>query len=234
LRQLVVEYDFSGPISLALWLRDAFPSAVRSYQALTFYPALAYGVDNNRIGSANFIGIGNRGPSGIVYRIEVACGRSKQSRHSAWSGRFSKITDPKFHACKIKRQRPISNDKSSAENCKLRHRPSIGHDGGKRRSVRATAAKCRECHISFAPPPCFEQIHPCFEQIHYINPNHYGSGTAMQTLLRYYPTVTCPGCKRAMTPSPPLPVSDDTKLCDVTYTCEDCGTTTTRTIQIEK
>jgi hypothetical protein len=51
-------------VNLALWLRDAFPSAVRSYQALTFYPALAYGVDNNRIGSANFIGIGNRGLSG--------------------------------------------------------------------------------------------------------------------------------------------------------------------------
>ena len=55
----------------------------------------------------------------------------------------------------------------------------------------------------------------------------------MQTLLRY-PTVTCPGCKRPMTPSPPLPVSEDTELCDVTYTCEGCGATTTRTIKIEK
>ena len=34
-------------VNLALWLRDAFPSSVRSYQALTFYPTLAYGVDNN-------------------------------------------------------------------------------------------------------------------------------------------------------------------------------------------
>jgi hypothetical protein len=34
-------------------------------------------------GSANFIGVGNRSLSGIVYRIKVAYGRSKQSRHSA-------------------------------------------------------------------------------------------------------------------------------------------------------
>ena len=54
----------------------------------------------------------------------------------------------------------------------------------------------------------------------------------MQVTLRY-PTVTCPGCNRPMTPSPPLPVSD-TELCDVTYTCEACGATTTRTIKIEK
>jgi hypothetical protein len=117
---------------LALWLRDAFPSAVRSYQPLTFYPALAYGVDNDRIGSAKFIGVGNRGLSGIVYRIKVACGRSKQSWHNAWGGRFSKIAGPKFHARKIKRQRPISNDKSSVENFKLKHRPSVDQGGGKR------------------------------------------------------------------------------------------------------
>jgi RNase P subunit RPR2 len=54
----------------------------------------------------------------------------------------------------------------------------------------------------------------------------------MQILLRY-PTVTCPGCKRPMMPSPPLPVSDDTDLSDVTYTCKNCGATTTRTIKIE-
>ena len=66
-------------VNLALWLRDAFPSAVRSYQPLTFYPALAYGVDNNRIGSANFIGVGNRGLSGIVYRIKVACGAASKA-----------------------------------------------------------------------------------------------------------------------------------------------------------
>ena len=58
-------------------------------------------------------------------------------------------------------------------------------------------------------------------------------GDRMQIALRY-PTVTCPGCKRPMTPSPPLPVSVDTDLYDVTYTCEDCGTTTTRSIKIEK
>jgi hypothetical protein len=33
---------------------------------------------------------------------------------------------------------------------------------------------------------------------------------------------------------PPLPVSNDTDLCDVTYTCEDCGAIATRTIKIEK
>jgi hypothetical protein len=115
--------------NLALRLRHAFPSAVRSYQALTFYPALAYGVDNNRIGSANFVGVNNRGLSGIVYRIKVACGRGKQSRHSAWDGRFGKIADPKFHARKIKRQRPTSNDKSSAGNFKLRYRQSVEHGG---------------------------------------------------------------------------------------------------------
>src|SRR6516165_9733151 len=58
-------------------LAPAFPSSARSYQALTFYPALTYGVDGDRIDSANFriIGVGNRGLSGIVYRIKVACGR---------------------------------------------------------------------------------------------------------------------------------------------------------------
>jgi hypothetical protein len=59
-------------------------------------------------------------------------------------------------------------------------------------------------------------------------------GNLMQTITLRYPTVTCPGCKRPMTPSPPLPVSEDTELCDVSYTCEDCGATTTRTIKIEK
>src|SRR5262245_31528918 len=81
-------------------------------------------------------------------------------------------------------------------------------------------------HISFLPLPCFEQIH-------YTNARHYGSGGSMQVVLRY-PTVTCPGCKRPMTPSPPLAVSDDTDLCDLTYTCKKCGATTTRTIKIEK
>jgi RNase P subunit RPR2 len=55
----------------------------------------------------------------------------------------------------------------------------------------------------------------------------------MQIALRY-PTVTCPGCKWPMTPSPPLPVSADTELYDVTYTCKNCGAATTRTIKIEK
>ena len=58
-------------------------------------------------------------------------------------------------------------------------------------------------------------------------------GGPMQITLRY-PTVTCPGCKRPMTPSPPVAVSDDTDLCDLTYACKKCGATTTRTIKIEK
>jgi hypothetical protein len=58
-------------------------------------------------------------------------------------------------------------------------------------------------------------------------------GNPMQITLRY-PIVTCPGCKRPMRPAPPLPVSVDTDLCDVHYTCEDCGAITTRTIKIEK
>ena len=53
----------------------------------------------------------------------------------------------------------------------------------------------------------------------------------MQIALRY-PTVTCPGCKRPMTPSPPVAVSDDTDLCDLTYACKKCGATTTRTIKL--
>src|SRR5215470_889392 len=44
-------------------LAAAFPSATRFYQGLTFYPALPYGLDGDRIGSAKFriIGVGNRG-----------------------------------------------------------------------------------------------------------------------------------------------------------------------------
>jgi hypothetical protein len=60
-----------------------------------------------------------------------------------------------------------------------------------------------------------------------------GWGNPMQITLRC-PTVTCPGCKRPMTPSPPLAVSEDTDLCDLTYSCKKCGATTTRTIKIEK
>jgi hypothetical protein len=31
-----------------------------------------------------------------------------------------------------------------------------------------------------------------------------------------------------------MPVSVDADLCDVTYTCKNCGATTIRTIKIEK
>jgi len=95
----------------------AFPSAARSYQALTFYPALTYGVNGDRIDRANFriIGVGDRGLSGIVYRIKVACVRSKQGRHNAWGARFGKITDAEFHARMIKRQPPTSNGRLKAQ-----------------------------------------------------------------------------------------------------------------------
>jgi hypothetical protein len=100
-------------VNSALSLGDAFPSFARSNQTLTFYPALAYGVDTDRLSRVNFIRVGNRGPSGIVYRIKVACGRSKQSRHNTWGGLFGKIADPKFHA---RKQTPVSKEKSSAMN----------------------------------------------------------------------------------------------------------------------
>ena len=74
---------------------------------------------------------------------------------------------------------------------------------------------------------------PSFEQIRRTNANDYGSGDPMQFML-HYPTVTCPGCKQPMTPAPPVPVSVDADLCDVTYACKNCGATTTRTIKIEK
>jgi hypothetical protein len=107
---------FAPPILRLFGIPYEIPSSARSYQALTFYPALAYWLNIDGIDEPNFriIGVGNRGLSGIVYRIKVACGRSKQNRHNAWGGRFGKIADPEFHARKIKRQPPISNGKSTA------------------------------------------------------------------------------------------------------------------------
>src|SRR4029453_7837199 len=98
-------------------LAPAFPSGARSYQALTFYPALTYGLDGDRIDSANFriIGVGNRGLSGIVYRIKVACVCRKQSRRNAWGAGFGKIADAEFHARKIKWQPPISKNRDSQQ-----------------------------------------------------------------------------------------------------------------------
>lgn len=84
---------------------DAIPSTARSYQALTLYPALAYGLDNDGIDAANFriIGIGNRGLSGVVYRTKVARVCSNQGRRNAWSAWLGKIADAEFHARKIER-----------------------------------------------------------------------------------------------------------------------------------
>jgi hypothetical protein len=105
-------------------LASAFPSGARSYQALTFYPALTYGLDGDRIDSANFriIGVGNRGLSGIVYRIKVACVCSKQSRRNAWGAGFGKIADAEFHARKIKWQPPISKNRDSQQSRWLNQR----------------------------------------------------------------------------------------------------------------
>ena len=66
-------------------LAPAFPSGARSYQTLTFYPALTYGLDGDRIDSANFriIGVGNRGLSGIVYRTKVATADQQEPRLTA-------------------------------------------------------------------------------------------------------------------------------------------------------
>ena len=107
---------FAPPMLRLLGISYALPSTTRLYQALTFYPALAYGLDTDGIDGANvrFIGIGNRGLSGIVYGAKVAGGRSKQNRHDPWGGWFGKIADPEFHAGRIKRQPRIGNGKSGA------------------------------------------------------------------------------------------------------------------------
>jgi len=111
--------------ALVLGLGNAFPSVVRSCQALALYPALADGIDNDRIGRANFIGVGYRGFSGIVHRFKVACGRGQQDWSNAWGGRFGKIADPKFHASKIKRQSSISKANLCGNSCR-RHTAAMG------------------------------------------------------------------------------------------------------------
>jgi hypothetical protein len=110
-RPLSFRFQKESRAGRSFGLAPAFPSAARLYQTLTFYPALPYGVDGDRIDRANFriIGVGDRGLSGIVYRIKVACVRSKQGRRNAWGARFGKIADAEFHARKIMRQPPISN-----------------------------------------------------------------------------------------------------------------------------
>jgi len=94
----------------------AFPSAGLSYQALTFYPALTYGVYADRIHRAilGLLDFGNGGLSSIIYRIKVASVLSKQGRHNARGVRFGKIADTEFHARKIKRQPLIGNSRLKA------------------------------------------------------------------------------------------------------------------------
>src|SRR3974377_657449 len=109
-------------------------------------------------------------------------------------------------------------DCRSRQSRRLVPRPTKG--GGKRRLVIFRFSRCLALNKSIA-------------QTRRIMGGGRGTPMQIQIGLRY-PTVTCPGCKRPMTPSPPLPVSVDTDLCDVTYTCEDCGATTTRPLKIEK
>jgi hypothetical protein len=94
----------------------AFPSAGLSYQALTFYPALTYGVYADRIHRAilGLLDFGNGRLSGIIYRIEVASVLRKQGRHNARGVRFGKIADTEFHAHKIRRQPLIGNSRLKA------------------------------------------------------------------------------------------------------------------------
>ena len=73
---------------------------------------------------------------------------------------------------------------------------------------------------------------PFFEQTHCTNAKDYPVVADITQIALRYPTVTCPGCRSPMTPSPPLPVSADTDLCDVTFTCKNCGAITTRTMKI--
>ena len=104
----------------------AFPSAGLSYQALTFYPALTYGVYADRILRAilGLLDFGNGGLSGIIYRIKVASVLGKQGRHNARGVRFGKIADTEFHARKIKRQPLIGNSRLKAwRRC---HAPELG------------------------------------------------------------------------------------------------------------
>jgi len=111
---------------LSLGLAPALPSAARFHQALAFYPALTYGVDSDRIDRTDFriIGVGDRGLSGIVYRIKVACVCGKQGRRNAWGARFGKIADAEFHARKIKRQTPISKGRDSQQSRQRGYRAS--------------------------------------------------------------------------------------------------------------
>jgi hypothetical protein len=70
-------------------------------------------VDETRWNVLTHLRVGNRGLSGIVYRIKVACVCSKQSRRNAWGAGFGKIADAEFYARKIKWQPPISNGRDS-------------------------------------------------------------------------------------------------------------------------
>jgi len=45
------------------------------------------------------------------------------------------------------------------------------------------------------------------------------------------PVVRCPNCKVPMRPGEPKPILFANALVDIPYTCEKCGTQTTRTIR---
>jgi len=50
---------------------------------------------------------------------------------------------------------------------------------------------------------------------------------------RTLPQVTCPGCKKPMTPGTPTPIAGSNNLADVRYVCETCGTTSVRRIKLD-
>jgi hypothetical protein len=46
------------------------------------------------------------------------------------------------------------------------------------------------------------------------------------------PVVLCPGCQKPMIPSDPQPASVP-GLVEITYVCQSCGASTTRTVKAE-
>jgi hypothetical protein len=78
------------------------------------------------------------------------------------------------------------------------------------------AEKAAGCHILFAR--CLALNNPIAQSLNQLRAEGLAHANYVALSGR-----DLPGCKRPMTPSPPLPVSVDTDLCDVNYTCEECG-----------
>src|ERR1700730_11336464 len=52
-------------------------------------------------------------------------------------------------------------------------------------------------------------------------------------LMRTLPVVMCPGCNRAMIPGEPRKIMFSNDLVDVSYVCEQCGTTSVRIVKLD-